>query len=815
MAATGGFINASPAEPDAAGSRDPVVRASPHRRLRQRTGWGLLLCSLAGFFAASLPAQVVATGLPPSRDISGRTMAADGRPLTGVAVTARAEGGRVIQSVDTDGNGSFRMRDLPGEPLTLRFERLGLLPAERSVGAGDTSAFLEVVLTDAVLAIRPLFVGVRRPPPVDQTGRGATARELTQVQIRRLPGLAEADPIRAVGTLPGVISSNDVSAGFNVRGGESDQNAILLDGFPLFSPFHLGGILSVFNPDLVERVEVSTGGFPAEFGGRASSLVRIQSDPGPGSFQVDGGISVLAARLAVGGGWNPGEGEPGIFESMKWRVSARRSYADQILRPVAEFPYHMGDLQAVLVAQRPGGSRWTTSAYMGRDVLDMAGIRLEDFPLRLHSEWRNQMVGTRWEGRIGDGGSAQVHGGLTRFSSSLRFVDFDDSYSGGSIDQWRFGGSATHPVTPEWTLKAGVSVDHYRWDHRSEMGGTRLEGGGGTGSAPALFLQADGRVGNGWRLEPGLRLEGWSGRGEGFELLPAPRLTIHRLLGDGGEAIRVSGGRYVQVIHSLRHADLPLAVDLWIASGEGVPRTVSDQIQLGYIRPFGEGWTASGDLFGRTFEGLVLRNRNADPNQGTDFLLVGSGHGYGADFLLERQGPGVQGSLALTWQKAERSFPDDGAFGSTRTLIDRPADFDRRLDADMVLRLPLPWGWEGGARWHVGSGTPYTLPDGGYGLFAPRQADGATFRWQPTETAVILGPRNRERYPWYHRLDLSVRRTFSLTWGEFTPHLDVLNVYNQRNVLFYYVDYSGAVPTRSGFTMLPILPTIGAEIRFR
>lgn len=798
----------------AAGAHRTGVRAPRDAPLIQRTGWGLLLCFLLGSFALPLPAQDVAAGLSPSRDISGRTVASDGRPLPKVSVSVKADGGRMIRSVETDENGVFRIPDLPREPLTIRFERMGLVPLERTVGAEELDGPLDVVLGDDVLVIRPLVVEVRRPPPHDQTGRGATTRDLSPVQIRRLPGLAEADPIRAVGTLPGVISPNDVSAGFNVRGGESDQNAILLDGFPLFSPFHLGGIFSVFNPDLVDRVEVSTGGFPAEFGGRVSSLVRIQSDPGPGSFQVDGGISLLAMRLAVAGGWNAREGQPALFESTHWRVAARRSYADQILRPVVEFPYHMSDLQAVVVATRPGGNRWTTSAYMGRDVLDMAGVQRDDFPLRLDVDWMNQMVGTRWDGGIEEEGLLEAFGGLTRFSSSLRFVDFDDTSSGGWIDQWRFGGSVSHPVTPGWSLKAGASVDHYRWGHRSNTGGTRFEGGGGTGSAPGLFVQTEGRWGPGWRVEPGVRLEGWIGDAEGWELILAPRLTIHRLVGDGGQALRLSGGRYVQAIHSLRDDDLPLAIDLWVAPGEGVPRTVSDQLQVGYTRPFGDGWTASGDIFHRSFEGLVTRNRNADPNQATDLHLIGSGQGYGTDFLLEREGPGIEGSLALTWLKAERSFPDDGPHGGTRTLVDRPADFDRRLDADLVLRFPAPWGWQAGVRWHVGSGTPYTQPAGGYGLFTPRQSGRGSYRWQPTESAVLLGPRNQERYPWYHRLDLSARRTVDLAWGELTLNLDVLNVYNQRNVLFYFVDYTGPQPTRSGFTMLPVLPTIGAEVRF-
>jgi hypothetical protein len=80
---------------------------------------------------------------------------------------------------------------------------------------------------------------------------------------------------------------------------------------------------------------------------------------------------------------------------------------------------------------------------------------------------------------------------------------------------------------------------------------------------------------------------------------------------------------------------------------------------------------------------------------------------------------------------------------------------------------------------------------------------------------VALGARNGERYPTYHRLDVSLRRTFQKSWGSLTPHLDVVNVYNRRNVLFYFYESHRDPPRRSGVSMFPLLPTIGLEVRFR
>jgi hypothetical protein len=92
---------------------------------------------------------------------------------------------------------------------------------------------------------------------------GPTVREIDLDELRSLPGVAEADPVRAIEVLPGVVSTSDFSAAFHVRGGSQDQNLILLDGVPVFSPFHLGGLFSVFNADMIDRVELQSGGFPA------------------------------------------------------------------------------------------------------------------------------------------------------------------------------------------------------------------------------------------------------------------------------------------------------------------------------------------------------------------------------------------------------------------------------------------------------------------------------------------------------------------------------------------------------------------------
>jgi hypothetical protein len=815
------------------------------RGIRRVMGWIALLAALA------LPATAAAQE---AGAVAGRVLNPAGEPVEGAAVTATPATGSGARRATSGADGGWRLTGLRAGRWRLRATRVGFGPAnaEVVVTAGG-EARIDLRLGEGAVVLDPVEVRSRRDSQRErtrfETEAGTTTRVITGDEIKILPGLGEADVMRAIEVLPGVVSTSDFSSAFNVRGGSSDQNLILLDGFPIFNPFHLGGLFSVFNSDVIARAELLSGGFGAEYGGRVSSVLTVESEVSDSTFGADMGVSVLASRLTLKSAL-PGSVPRALGgERGSWFVSGRRSYFDALLRPVTDFPYHLTDLQAGASVQTGGGGRLALTGYLGEDVLDLSDFDPpgdeddEGSVLRVRWNWGNDVAGLRWTQPV-RGWVAEARLGFSRYAESVRFPDFDDTRFGSSVDETALRADLSREVHPALGVQLGGELTRMRYDNYAEAGGTEFFASDEAGVFGAGYGQLRWQPG-GWIVEPGLRVDvARSNAGEcaAGETEPAPvdpidvperadrtcvllspRLAVKRFLGPRRDAaLKVAAGRYVQFLHSLRDENLPVSNDTWILADEAVPPVVSDQVQLGLEKYWGEAWYASAEAYYRNYRGVTDFNPADNPNDPNDDLLVGEGDSYGLDLLVRRSTGRLTGWTTISLLRAGRTFPDplaSGIEGVPQTITFSPI-FDRRVDVDVVLQYRLPAALEAGARWNYGSGTPFTRPvaqivgfetdiaSGGYRVPRPFGND------PDVPLYVVLGDRNRERYPAYHRLDVTLRRPYKRRWGTVTPYLQVLNVYNQKNVLFYFYNYDKSPPTRSGISMFPLLPSIGLEASF-
>jgi hypothetical protein len=771
--------------------------------------------------------------------VTGRVLGPAGQPVSGARVSAIRAGERAVRrSAVTGENGEFRLGGLGAGAYRVRAVRIGYTPGESAatVTAG-AEARVEVRLAEETVALEAIEARAGATEQRERTRfeseAGVTVRVITGAELKIVPGLGEADVLRAVELLPGVVSTSDFSSAFNVRGGSADQNLILLDGFPIFNPFHLGGLFSVFNGDVVARAELLAGGFGAEYGGRVSSVLTVETEPGSRGDGIEGaaGVSILATRLSL-------RGDLPVRDSLGrrggWIVSGRRSYFDALLASVVDFPYHLTDLQLGATLPLPRGGTLRFTGYGGEDVLDLSDFEAPssgdeepgeddggDDILRVRWKWGNQVAGVRWEQPLG-AWTADTRLGYSRYAEALTFVDFGDTRFQSRIDQLSLRADFARPLSPRLALQTGGEAQRMSYGNKAEAGGTSFVDAARTGVMTSGYGQLRWQPDARWIVEPGLRADVWTAGGTTLTTV-SPRASVKRFLGSQRDAaVKLSAGRYTQVLHSLRDENLPISNDNWVTADGYVPAVVSDQVQSGIEKYWGDRWYASLEAYGRRFRGVTDFNPADDPNRDEDDLLVGTAKSYGMDVLLRRTSGRLTGWTTLSLLRATRTFPDASAAGleGVPQRVTFPPIFDRRVDLDVVAQYRLPRRTEVGLRFNYGSGVPFTRPvaqvvtfetdilGGGYRFPRPVSED------PDLPFNVVLGQRNRERYPAYHRLDVTVRRTYERRWGTLTPYVQLLNAYNRRNVLFYFYNYGDTPATRSGLSMFPALPTIGLEATF-
>ncbi len=760
-----------------------------------------------------------------------------GRVRSEVAVPIEGATVRLLPAIDTarllvagtDRLGFFHFDGLAAGDYFLRVSRIGYGQQETEVAlAPGADLAVEIALSEQAVAVDGVAVEGKRSRQRARFERsaGVAAHELDRAELKSIPAVAEADPVRSVEVLPGVTRVSDFTASFNVRGGSADQNLILLDGVPILNPFHGMGTFSVFNPDALQRAELQSGGFPARYGGRVSSVLLLESDMGNGELDVDAAVGLISSRATVRGSL-PGNVSDGLgLASARWQLAARRSYLDLLTRPFldAPFPYRLQSAHAAFEGWTKNGDRVRTTAYSGRDVINLRHAEIlsgsgnpDDWEVIPNRQWRwgNDAVGASWTRPRGDGGAWDVYGSVSRFNAELALSPHGDVGVGTRIAQWSLGADLERRPTADTRWTSGLAAHRMNYENALHGGAPdyAYPTGSGQGWVYAAYTQIHWRPNVHWLLEGGLRLDNWSPGGHRTTATLAPRIAAKRLIRQGTYALKAAAGRYTQFVHSLRDEEAPIGLDWWMLAGNRAPVLMSDQIQGGIEALWGSStWLASLEGYYRTYDGLAAQNWGDDPSDPADDLLSGEGLAYGADFLIRRDRGNTTGWVSVSLLKATRAFPDTDSGLDPAPLIEYPPVFDRRVELDLVLRRQLSGDSEIGLRWNFGTGRPYTPPVALFYIYDHQIVDR---RFEPTYgQGIFFGPRNAARYPAYHRLDISLRKTWQKRWGTVTPYLNVINVYNRKNVHYYQYHYGGIPPVRTGFSMIPVLPTIGVEVSF-
>ncbi len=781
---------------------------------------------------AGAPTVRLAAQQPPTRPVTqavGSLTGAVTNVATGDAVRAEISIDRPRRSVRADSAGRFAFRDIPAGRVRLRAISFGYEPADTMVvvrgGEVVTVSLRLRMVPQSLAAVRTVAKSPERTRFDEQATPSVVS--ISGAEVRHLPALGESDVLRSVALLPGVIARNDFSAGFNVRGGEADQNLVLLDGIPIYNPFHLGGLFGTFIDKAVSGVDVITGAFPSRYGGRLSSVLDVKSlEETRRGMHGTAEISLLSSSLFLGGALSQNK--------LSWNFAARRTYADKVvewIRGNNDFPYHFQDAQFRSRLALPKGGSLGLTMYMGKDLLyhQDESVRLgsdpggpiditDDDDETITFDWGNRVVGLTLDQPLGARTILSQRLAYTRFGTHFDLPS-ESVFLAQSVTELQLAGTITHARGGQ-TLSAGYEASSYRTSYRERIAIATEDDNGDVGfpdplatdgdttmrQAPgmgALFAEDLWKPNDRWLVRAGLRGEFVSGA-SWFGLSPrvsAKYFVTPRL------AITAAGGRYSQWMRAMRNEDLPLRVfDLWMASDRTIPVSTSTQFGLGAERWLSNDRFLRVEGYTKTYDRLAEPASTVDPRIRPTLLRYYDGRSYGADFYLRQLAHnGFSGWIAYSYGVTTRE----------RNGVSYWPAHDRRHNANIVATYAPD-----GSRWALGShlglatGTPYT---GWAGLMNRYRYDPIRNVWGGPGSdgeEDVRGPRNGERFPFYWRMDLSAERRFDIGAMTVKPYLNLVNVFNRKNVFLYTIETNTDPPLVQGASQLPFLPSFGLRIEW-
>lgn len=701
--------------------------------------------------------------------------------------------------------------------LTVRTVGYAMKTIGITVGADEKSVRIDIPLDTRDIRTDSVMIQASKEP--SPTG-SISSVELRPEFIQQLPALGgEVDIFRALQLLPGVKGVSEISSGLYVRGGSPDQNLTLLDGVIVYNPSHLGGFLSTFNSDAVRDIRLIKGAFPAEYGGRLSSVLDMTMREGT-KEKIGGvaGVSLINSRLTV---------EGPINEDATFMLSGRRMYLDLMMLALPsevreETPtYYFYDLNGKVNYQVSESDRVFLSGYFGRDVLD--GPPDEDLEFGIN--WGNATANLRWMHIVSPELFTNFSAIYTDYQFSTIILDKgayasnDANFKSESgIRDIMLRGEAQWFPSDAHIVKGGIEATEHRF--RADASAD-VEEFGRIDQTPtiltsldaALYLQDEWKITDDLSSNIGARLYYFE-RGDYFKV--EPRLSLAYSLTD---AVTLKGAFSIgnQFLHLITRNDISLPTDVWFPSTETIKPSEAIQGVLG-METY---------LFDRNYlfsvEGYYKKMKNLLEYKDTASLSLmvplensftsGTGEAYGVEVFLNKRIGEFTGWIGYTLSWTSRTFPE---LNRGRTFYPR---YDRRHDVSVVVTYKLGESWELGATWVYGTGQAYSTATGQYHF-------GESFSQPDLTDESYFGPefdyseRNGYRLPAFHKLDLNFTHKFKWFDLPWQLSLNVYNAYNRKNVFAQYIDREWSGPSQEPtvkvkrITLFPIIPTLGLNVRF-
>ncbi|MES2730335.1 MAG: TonB-dependent receptor [Bacteroidota bacterium] len=744
--------------------------------------------------------------------ISGHVKdASTGEDLLGASIVVKSTG----QGTVTNAYGFYSLTLSYADSVTLVFSYLGYNSAEKPWQL-QKNLTLDVSLELQSKNLQEVVIQASTLQEKANTTQ-MSVEQLTTKEAKLIPAVfGEVDILKVLQLKPGIKSGGEGTTGLYVRGGGPDQNLVVLDEAVVYNPNHLFGFFSVFNSDAVKGVELYKGDFPAQFGGRLSSVVDVKlRDGNAKKFSGQGGIGLISSRLTLEG--------PLVKDKSSFMIAGRRTYFDVFTRlynksnekkkdfePIPD--YYFYDLNAKINYILSPRDRLYVSAYYGRDVF---GFKRDKFAVDF--SWGNSTATVRWNhvfrprlfantSLIFSDYQYNIRNRVDIFSFNLssRITDYgakiDFDYLPNNHHSVKFGAQYIYHTFDIGRLQ--ISSD----DNRVNIS----QGQGLNGTELGAYIADDINVNSRLRLNAGLRLTGFSNQGKWFGGLE-PRLSARYKLTEN-TSIKASVARMFQYVHLVSNSGASLPTDIWYPSNRAVNPQRSDQVAGGVsFLLFGGKYLLTNELYYKWFKRQIdFRNgANLFVNENLDAEFVfGRGWSYGNEVYLEKKQGRTTGWIGYTLSWTYRQFAD---ISNGNAFFPR---YDRRHDISVVVMHELSPRLSVSATWVYNTGNAFSLAEGRFTL---QDVPGMEFKVVP----LYPSQRNTERLASYSRLDVGLVWKFKPKWGESDLTFSVYNAYNRRNAYFVYFkeikDEKNDLIT--GFqlrqvSLFPVIPTLTYNFKF-
>ena len=622
--------------------------------------------------------------------------------------------------------------------------------------------------------------------------------------LRKLPAiLGETDIIKAILTLPGVSNAGEGQSGFNVRGGAADQNLILLDGATIFNSSHLFGFFSVFNADAIEDIKLYKGGIPANFGGRAASVLDINQKTGDiSNFHMNGGIGIISSRLLAEG--------PIAKDKGSFLISGRGSYAHLFLKlSDNKNSAYFYDLNAKLYYKLNDHNNLYLTGYYVKDLFRLSKSFINTYG--------NSLMNLKWNHSF----NKQFSSNLSLIYSSYFYnLDFDllgfkwDS----DIKNYNLKYDFKHNYSSTTKLAYGLNSIYYKFNpgvinpsnESSSFNSYQLDQKNALENS--FYIDIEHKLSKKIAVNYGLRHSSFLRLGPqevnvyennqavvydkdlkiyekaspigalkysqnqtftSFNNLE-PRFSIAFTINEN-QALKASYNRMAQYLHLISNTQSPTPLDIWAPSDDFLKPQILDQYVIGYQKDIN-----NGALFIEVESFYKKVKNRLDYIDGADLLannsieqvvLPGKSRAYGLELLVKKNKGSLRGWISYTLSRSEQKTE-----GRTPTEIGINRGNWYKTGWDKLHNLSLTGIYVFNKKWSYGSiftlqtGQPVSYPTGQYnyqGISIPSYSD-----------------RNTYNLPSYHRLDISATltpksnqyRKFKTEWV-----FGIYNVYNRKN----------------------------------